>query len=400
MYWNPSAINPGHSTLSGPNAALLRRVTSPWSESQVTWVNQPGTDSIGQISLAPSTSATEDYLNIDVTNMIQDFVNDPSSNYGMMLQQESEIAYRSLVFASSDHPIDSLRPRLEITYSPNLEECLTLQYAGCEGVDAVIGNCVLAGYDTSNFGSTPEFNALSWTYSGTITDLRSLIYWNFSFIPTNAVVTNAKLTLYWNPNSSNTGHSITSGSNEATIVKIISPWDENVVTWNTQPATDTLNQAYVPVSTSQQQDFVIDVSALVQVLVSSPSDNYGIMLKLLNETYFRSLIFCSSDHPDPAKHPRIEVCYTIPTSVAELNRENDVRMYVDYFAERTIVTSKIDFDKDSELYVYSAEGKLVRRYADLMGRNYSFSINGWSPGIYFIQIVDKNGTSSGKIIVQ
>ncbi|HNS11378.1 MAG TPA: DNRLRE domain-containing protein [Bacteroidia bacterium] len=400
MYWNPSAGNPGHSTLSGPNTALLRKVTSPWSESQVTWVNQPGTDSIGQINLAPSTGATDDYLNIDVTTMIQDFVNNPNSNYGMMLQQESEIAYRSLVFASSDHPVDSIRPRLEITYSPNVEECLILKYAGCEGIDAVIGNCVLAGYDTSNFGSSPEFDALAWTFSGTITDLRSLIYWNFSSIPTNAIVTDAKLTLYWNPNSSNTGHSITSGSNEATIVKITDPWDENDVTWNTQPATDTLNQAYVPISTSQQQDFVIDVSALVQDMVANPADNYGMMLKLLNETYFRSLIFCSSDHPDPDKHPKIEVCYTIPTNVSKINSDSEFGMYVDYLAERTIVSSNKDFDKSTQLNVYTVDGKLLNQYDGLTGKKYSFSISGWSPGIYFVQMVSKLGTNSGKIVLQ
>ncbi len=48
--------------------------------------------------------------------MIQDFVNTPSLNFGMMLKQISESPYRKLIFASSDHPDVSLHPRLEVSY--------------------------------------------------------------------------------------------------------------------------------------------------------------------------------------------------------------------------------------------------------------------------------------------
>ncbi len=398
FYWNTTSQNPGHSNMSGPNNAILSAITSPWSEYTVTWVNQPGTTTLHQALLPASTSNNQDYLNIDVTDMVQDFVNSPTTNYGMMIREATESAYRSLVFASSDNVDPNLHPKLELTYAPNKTTCLNLQYSNCEGVDALIGDCILAGYDTLNFGDNPEFDALSWTYSGTRTDLRSLIYWNLSAIPTNAVVNSATLNLFWNPNSANTGHSNQSGQNNAEALKITSPWSENTLTWNTQPTTDTLHKVLIPASTSIQQDYAIDVTNLVQDMISTPSTNYGLMIKLINENYFRSLIFCSSDHPDPARHPRLDICYDISNSVSRPLTENNISINQDLQSQTVFIRSTNIFEKGMIVLLYSSDGNLVSRYENLTGNLFTITKSNFAPGIYFVQLIGKSNLKSGKVL--
>jgi hypothetical protein len=105
---------PGHSTLSGPNTSSLRRVTSPWQESTVTWDTQPSTTSAGEVVLPASVAPDQNYLDIDVTGLVQAMLDDPQNSHGFSLQLVTEEPYRQVLFASSDHPDATLRPRLEI----------------------------------------------------------------------------------------------------------------------------------------------------------------------------------------------------------------------------------------------------------------------------------------------
>ena len=106
-----------HRNTDGPNAESIRRVTSPWSEATVTWNNAPSTTSINQVALAPSTSSTQDYVNINVTNLISD-IHNSTTNYGMLFRQQIESNYRSLNFFSSVAPDSLKRPKLVVHYSP------------------------------------------------------------------------------------------------------------------------------------------------------------------------------------------------------------------------------------------------------------------------------------------
>lgn len=109
-----------HSTLSGSNECWLQRVTSSWDENTVTWQNQPTTTTTHQVAFEASTSATQNYLNIDVANLVQDMVDNPSSSFGFMLKLQNETHYRNMNFASSDHSNINMHPKLVITYSPSL----------------------------------------------------------------------------------------------------------------------------------------------------------------------------------------------------------------------------------------------------------------------------------------
>ncbi len=106
-----------HSALSGSNDGWLERVTSSWDESTVTWNNQPASTTQNRVPLAASTSATQNYLNIDVTDLVQDMIDFPSSSHGFILKLNTESQYRRLGFASSDHSDSNLHPKLIIQYT-------------------------------------------------------------------------------------------------------------------------------------------------------------------------------------------------------------------------------------------------------------------------------------------
>jgi len=115
LYYDSASSN-GGGVHSGSNAAYLKRVTASWTENAVTWNNQPSTTTANQVSLPASTSGTQDYTNIDVTIMLTDMIANPSTNYGFMLQLQNENFYKALLFASSDFPVASKRPKLVISY--------------------------------------------------------------------------------------------------------------------------------------------------------------------------------------------------------------------------------------------------------------------------------------------
>lgn len=101
------------------NEILIRRVTSPWSEGTVTWGGMPTTTTVNQITTPASSSRWNwNYSNSspELLNMVQDMINDPTQNFGFMLQLNNEHTRRSMLFASSDHPDSTLWPELIVTY--------------------------------------------------------------------------------------------------------------------------------------------------------------------------------------------------------------------------------------------------------------------------------------------
>jgi len=98
------------------NASYLRRITTSWSESTVTWNTAPTTVTNNQATLANSTAVDQDY-EVDVTNLIKDIQANPTTSDGLMLGLVTEQYYAKMQFASSDHATSSMHPKLEITYT-------------------------------------------------------------------------------------------------------------------------------------------------------------------------------------------------------------------------------------------------------------------------------------------
>lgn len=401
LFYNPTSSNASgfHSNLSGSNDSYIMKITSPWDEHTVTWNNQPSVTSVNEAYLSTSISNTQDYL-VNVTAIVQDFIDNPSQNYGMMIKLATESYYRCLLFATSDHPNSQLHPEIEVRYSPAQTSCYTLQNGACDGIDALIGNCMPCGYDTSNFGNIQEFNALAWTNGGAISNQRSLIQWNLENIPTNATVQSASLSLYFNSTSSNASglHSTISGLNNSYLKKITSPWDENTLTWNNQPSVTTVNQAPLPSSTSPTQDYLnINVTSLVQDMITNPATNFGLMLQLDVESYYRCLLFASSDHPNESKHPKLEICYSFVNSVNE-NVIHDSEFEI--FPNPSLGTISIQFNNlksRGTFEIVDVIGQSIfEEKINSSQRNISFDL---SKGIYWGILKNDSSINSKKIII-
>lgn len=196
------------------------------------------------------------------------------------------------------------------------------------GKDAPIckfdNDCISTGETQTNadrnFGTEETLWMKDWTWNavgcsgGTIRSL--LCFTELSNIPSNAVIVSATLRLYGVTSDRNTSYSGAPASyyeNTVVVQQVTSPWNENTVTWNTQPSTTTANQFIIPQSTSEYNwnysNSSSELVAMVQNMVSG--NNYGFMLRLQTEQHYRNMVFASSDHPDASLHPELEVTYRV-----------------------------------------------------------------------------------------
>ena len=310
-----SISNGSHNPLSGPNDAVLRRITSPWTENAVTWNTQPAIATLDEVVIPATSLSIQHYLNIDVTTFVIYWKANPLQNYGMMIGLVNESYYRSMIFASSDCGTASLYPKLEIAYTPNWD-CVTFQPDAINGKDVFLDSKL----NTSNFGSHPDFDALAWTNTGVPVTSRGLVQFDLTNIPQNSIIQKAYLSLISYNSVSNGHHNPLSGTNETIIQKVTSAWNENTVTWNTQPSSTVVGEINLPGTAWPIENFMdIDVTAFASDWYTNPNTNYGIMYKLLLEQYYRSVIFASSDHPFLNYHPKLVVCYINTTGVNENN---------------------------------------------------------------------------------
>ena len=363
LYNNPNSAETGgqHSHLSGSNAAWLQRVTSSWNQYTVTWNTQPTTTTVDEASLPEDTNPSETYI-VNVTSLTQDIVDSSSSSFGFMLLLQTEQYYRSLVFASCYNANSALHPKLVITYTTS--NCLVLQPDSATGKNAFLSNWPDNNSADHNFYPEPDVDAIAWTQSDPYL-VRSLLQFDLSSIPSGATITGATLTLYNNPNSAETGgqHSHLSGSNAAWLQRVTSSWNQYTVTWNTQPATTTVDEASLPEDTNPSENYIVDVTALTQDMVDSSSSSFGFMLLLQTEQYYRSLVFASCYNADSALHPKLEICYTpITAGLTELKGTiPDFLLYPNPAADQLTIHTSSFHNEAVMVSVIMCLGKQCRR---------------------------------------
>lgn len=403
LYANNTSGNgyQGRPTYGIDNACNLQQVTSAWSTFGVNWNNQPTTTTNGEVLMPQATNQSEDYLNMDITQFVQNWVTDSTSNYGMMIKMIGPDHYNSLIFCSSNYSDSSRRPRLDICYIP----CNT--YAGFSYRDSGNGifsftssstsaqgliynwtfsnangpiatsslpnptitfsglppysaklvvtdsiksfctdsitqtltapGCIVFRTDatagdndafissispTANYGTAPDFLCSQWTYNCVPGEVRAFFKFDLSSIPTNAIISSAKVSLYANSTNVTSSNGYpgqpTYGCNNASYLqRITSPWSALSVNWNNQPQATSVDEAFLSQSTNYVEDYTdIDITNIAQDWIQNPGNNYGLRLKMLTNNYYNSMIFCSSNHPDSTKRPKLEICYNQCASFA------------------------------------------------------------------------------------
>jgi len=181
---------------------------------------------------------------------------------------------------------------------------------GTEGIDSYITN-LFPDIGAAVYGS----NVSAWTNLGT--PYTSMVLFNFDYnsIPSSATIQSARLTLFADTTtefhvsiSIPKGHSQLSYSNEWMIKKITSPWDENLVTWNSMPQIDEASIIELPASSANFQAYTIDLTDFVKEEFST-GNHYGFRMEMKNKIPYNCVIFYSSDGPYPALRPKMDIDY-------------------------------------------------------------------------------------------
>ncbi|MBT1706374.1 DNRLRE domain-containing protein, partial [Chryseosolibacter indicus] len=191
--------------------------------------------------------------------------------------------------------------------------------SGSDIKDAMLYNVARPGYEytrDANYGTYARIPAIAWTNSSYPSYSRALLSFNLNSIAPGSIVQSAKLYLYSDPTVTNggdvNGNSQLDGSNAVYLEKAIGSWDQNTVTWNSQPLTTTLNRIWVGPSTSTTENIEINLTAMVQDWVNNPTSNYGLKMLLENEAHYRSRNYASTNHTNAAIRPKLVVQYLLP----------------------------------------------------------------------------------------
>ena len=217
-----------------------------------------------------------------------------------------------------------LTAAIAVAFTANAQTILTLQPGPEEGKDTKIWSVE----NNVNFGDYTEVRIMAWTWDGESGIERSLMEFDLSQIPQNAEICYAYLSLFANSTTSSQYNSSLSGPNTSLIRRVISPWEEDLVTWDSAPSTTTVNQVTIPESEEEHEDVLdIDVTELVKDMVADPANSFGFEFRLEVEEQYRRRVFAMSDFEDPTHYPKLEVCYTAEVGIEDNIASKNINVY-------------------------------------------------------------------------
>lgn len=384
---------PGSPMYGNANASVLRKNITPIAANP-NWNNKPNTTTANE-KLILATNSNSPVV-IDMLDFTIDWHANSTNNYGITIQQQIEQAYNSMIFHSGT-AAQNLQPQLEICYTNN---CSVFSSREVTAHDAF----VWSNNANTNFDNTPDLPLLSGTYLNISDTIRSLLYFDLSSIPANAIVSEAKLYLYNNPTSAFNGgaHYAFNGSNAGLVQPISSVWNDATVTWNSQPTAGFNNVAIIPPSVTPHDNYVVDVFGMVQNFIANPTQNNGMMLRLADESMRKGQILASSQCADTLLAPRLKICWELPQSVAEI-AESNVAVFPNPFTDELFLQLK-NLNHAFQIVVYNSQGALVKsiNLKNFTNSTQTISLASYlqneRAGIYFLKIITNQKTEVLKVV--
>lgn len=138
-----SSGNPWFANPPWGNASIISGVSGAWSENSITWNNAPAPNAITDAGASLGDQTTSS-LNVNVTNIVQDWITSGVNN-GMMIRLADDPAfpinyYHEVNFASRENLDTNIHPRLCISY---YEPTVTI----CSGSSVPLAAQLIAGVD-------------------------------------------------------------------------------------------------------------------------------------------------------------------------------------------------------------------------------------------------------------
>ena len=160
------------------------------------------------------------------------------------------------------------------------------------------------GNNNVNFGNIVELSAQKQNGSSRS---RALLDFDLSSLPANICISEARLSLYVDPATSPSFL----GTHHLYIRRLTSAWSDQTVTWANQPTSDLVNSVGIASSTNPADYQNINVTQMIRDRFYNGNVNHGMLIRLQQETGVKAAIFCSSDHPQAALRPKLEITYTM-----------------------------------------------------------------------------------------
>jgi hypothetical protein len=184
-----------------------------------------------------------------------------------------------------------------LTYAT--EQMKKIQPGDVDGKDTDVSDDTAA-----NNGNSSYLDVIYYTD----TTRRIFLEFDLSLISENAVIVNAKLSIY----RVATYLLPDVGVNPVGVYRVYSSWDESLLIWDNQPNYHPSPYDIVEV-TDYNQSYQWIVTDLVQSWLDGSFSNYGMMLRCVSNDptrfYYR---FCSSEHATANWRPKLTVYYYIP----------------------------------------------------------------------------------------
>ena len=192
-----------------------------------------------------------------------------------------------------------------------------------------------------------------------------------------------------------------SGSNEAVLQRIVSPWTEDVA-WSNQPTTTIQNEVTLAQDTNANQNYTLDVTNLINDIIADPNTSFGFLLKLKTETPYRLLAFASSDHPNPSLHPKLEICYStiLTTNTAEL--QNNVSVFpnpTSGMIQIELRNGNTNASLSASFMLYDALGNKVYENKNISKSSLLLDIGNFQNGLYYWALNSGQISTNGKLIL-
>lgn len=277
----------------------------------------------------------------------------------------------------------------------NAQTTVVLQPSAEQGKDADI----TSNQADINFADKESCIAYTWTNNGKLGNKRAFFAFDFSNIPAQAIITSAKLSLYFNPTDEYESFHVHSGTNDIHIERVITAWNESTITWNNQPTTSLSNRISLPPSASPTQDYLdIDVTNMAIDMHNPEIGNHGFMIRMMDESnYYKSVLFASSDHPNAALHPKLEVTWTMEGTSA-INTYEKSNLDFQIFPNPNQGTFHLQFPsvntQPHTLEVFDITGKKIFQQKEA---NHEIQLD--EKGMFFIKISDELGNYATKKVI-
>ena len=246
------------------------------------------------------------------------------------------------------------------------------------------------------------FGIWSWTGFGNPYKGRNIAKFDLSNIPQTVTINSADFYLYADSTSplGLVGSPTFGTANSCTAKRITTIWDTTTLSWINY-GTTTVGMSPLAQSINTVQDYIIDLSQMVQYWVANPAQNYGVEFKHDNEgTTYNSLIFHSSTSVVLNKRPKLIICYSFPN--ATTNISSQINSFACIKSDVNHLQFKIPA-LSNRIELFDLQGKKI--YSSILKNNelsQTVSIDELHlpQGIYVAAILSKNKKEIIKIMVQ